>query len=233
MAGIAAILCSLLAGVVRAEPGAFFADRKPLFSMDRGTSPVVGASLFVGRAETSLFAPLPEARSTPLPEPLSARAGSAADRIRDLIAKAEAGPDGFDAVQFGARIKPPKPPTQMTLREIDAWIHATPGQPHAIGRYQFIPKTLRWLVARLELDPDTPFTPAVQNRLADLLLADAGLAEALAGRMSQQTFMKNLARTWAGLPMPDGRSYYEGFAGNKATMGFDAYRRAIASILSG
>ena len=37
----------------------------------------------------------------------------------------------------------------MTLDEIFAWIAATPGQPHAIGRYQFIPDTLRMLVNRL------------------------------------------------------------------------------------
>jgi hypothetical protein len=34
----------------------------------------------------------------------------------------------------------------MTIEQIYAWIKAILGQPHAIGRYQFIPATLRRLV---------------------------------------------------------------------------------------
>ena len=216
-----------------ADPSGFLAQRQPLFTL--GQSAGAGApraSLFADRAEHGLFAPWPAARAVPLPAPLSRAGRTAASQIRDLIAGAEAGPDGYDAVQWGARIKPPARPTSLTLVQIDQWIRETPGQPHAIGRYQFIPKTLRWLVARLDLPPDTRFTPAVQDELANLLLADAGLDAALRDEMDRATFMRNLARIWAGFPLPDGQSYYEGFAGNKATMSWHRFDAQIAQILS-
>ncbi|EPX79960.1 lysozyme family protein [Litoreibacter arenae] len=149
-------------------------------------------------------------------------------RLKSLIALAEAGPKGYDAVHVGAKVKTPKRPTQMTLGQILAWIKRTPGQPHAIGRYQFIPSTLRVLIGRAGLSGKTRFSPQVQDRLADLLLADAGLAQFEAGRMSRKRFMNRLARIWAGLPTSSGKSYYDGYAGNRATLTrafFDAKMR--------
>lgn len=174
-----------------------------------------GPSLFAGRSVTGLFAP-------PDPKELENVRNSPAEgrvaRLRDLIAQAEAGRKGYDAVQYGARIKPVAAPTDLTMQQIYDWIDATPGQPHAIGRYQFIPPTLRRLVRQAGIDPRSRFTPQVQDRLADILLADAGLAPFLAGKMKRQTFMNNLAKIWAGLPNATGKSHYHGYAGNKATM---------------
>lgn len=189
---------------------------------------VTSASLFVGEAEGGLFAALPGRLDTPLQ-----RGGRTAARLRDLIASAEAGRAGYDAVQHGARIKPPKAPTHMTLQEIYAWIDATPGQPHAIGRYQFIPATLRHSAKRLGLSPKTRFSPATQDRLADLLLGDAGLMKVKTGEITLDAFMLNLARIWAGLPVASGRSYYDGVAGNKATMSYATYSRQVRAILGG
>jgi hypothetical protein len=42
--------------------------------------------------------------------------------------------------------------------------------------------------------------------------------------------MGRLARIWAGLPLPNGRSYYEGHAGNRATMSWDAFEDGVARI---
>ncbi|MEX0337754.1 MAG: hypothetical protein AB3N11_01825 [Arenibacterium sp.] len=222
-----------LAHAAFAEPMPFFSDRQPFIALDQpapGTA--AQASLFVDRAESGLFAPWPEARATPLPRALSGSAQRVARQIRDLIGQAEAGRAGYDAVQWGATIKPLARPTAMTLAEIDQWIRDTPGQPHAIGRYQFIPKTLRWLVQRLGLPSDTRFTAQVQDRLADLLLADAGLEDVLRGEIDRITFMRNLARIWAGFPLPNGQSYYEGFAGNKATMSWRRFADRLDRILS-
>ena len=207
----------------------FLGDRRPLIEMGGGeqAQPRL-ASLFVGRAEGGIFAALPGRLDAPL-----RRGGPVAARLRDLIAKAEAGRAGYDAVQLGARVKPPKRPTDMTLQEIYDWIKATPGQPHAIGRYQFIPATLRHSAKRLDLPPATRFGPAIQDQLADLLLGDAGLRKVEAGEMSPETFMLNLAKIWAGLPIASGRSYYEGVAGNKAVLSYDAYAREVRGILGG
>lgn len=203
--------------------------RAPLLEWETGTAARArAASLFVEPAEGGLFAALPARREAPLRE-----GGQVAVRLRDLIARAEAGHAGYDAVQLGARIRPPRPPTAMTLQEIDNWIKATPGQPHAIGRYQFIPDTLRHSARRLGLPATTRFTPEVQDRLADLLLGDAGLRQVKRGEMRIETFMHNLARIWAGLPTASGRSYYHGHAGNRAVLGYDGYTRAVRQILDG
>lgn len=216
---------------VAADPAtnSLFSARQPLFALQGRAQPAAtSASLFVGEAEGGLFAALPGRLDVPL-----YHGGTTAALLRDLIARAEAGRAGYDAVQNGARIKPPKRPTDMTLREIYAWIEATPGQPHAIGRYQFIPATLRHSAKRLGLPPGTRFSPATQDRLADLLLGDAGLVKVKAGEITVAAFMLNLARIWAGLPVSSGRSYYHGVAGNKATMTYAAYARQVRGILGG
>lgn len=209
--------------------GSLFAPRQPLFkSEDTEREEIRSASLFVGDAEGGLFAALPARLDAPL-----RHGGTIAAHLRDLIAQAEAGRAGYNAVQHGARKKPAKRPTDMTLQEIYDWIKATPGQPHAIGRYQFIPSTLRHSAARLGLGPDTRFSPRVQDQLADLLLGDAGLLKVQQGEISAEAFMLNLAKIWAGLPTSSGRSYYHGVAGNKAVLSYDSYARQVQAILSG
>ena len=195
-------------------------------------------SLFIGRARGSLFAPYaPRDR-----RPSGSIAGTYgpivgsdphAEMIRSLIAHAEAGRDGYDAVQYGATRKPDRPPTHMTLGDIFAWIEATPGQPHAIGRYQFIPSTLARLVDILGVGPNERFSPEMQDRLADILLQEAGLAAYRSDEMTRHEFMNNLAQIWAGLPTSSGRSYYDGYAGNSATMTWSQFDSEMARIFQG
>lgn len=166
------------------------------------------------------------------PRPAAGRARIAA-ALRDLIASAEAGPKGYDAIHTSARDLPAKPPSQMTLAEIRDWIAATPGQQHAIGRYQVIPATLEMLAARLGLPPGTRYSPALQDRLADALMEDAGLGALVAGEIEPDRFMDGLARIWAGLPLASGQSAYQGVAGNRATIGRATYEARVASILGG
>jgi muramidase (phage lysozyme) len=118
----------------------------------------------------------------------------------------------------------------MTLGEIYDWIAATPGQPHAIGRYQFIPATLRRVAERRGYGPGARFSPEVQDSLALVLLEEAGLTAFRGGALDRRAFMGRLARIWAGLPLPNGRSYYEGHAGNRATMSWDAFEDGMARI---
>lgn len=140
-----------------------------------------------------------------------------------LIADAEAGAAGYDAIHHQARLLPAKPPTELTLAEVFDWIAATPRQNHAIGRYQIIPSTLRYLVEVEGLQADDLFSADLQDRLAVRLIRDAGLDDYLSGLASSAEFMDSLAYVWAGLPLANGKSAYEGFAGNKATMSRRAY----------
>jgi len=72
----------------------------------------------------------------------------------------------------------------------------------------------------------------VQELLANLLLAEAGLDQVLRGEIDRITFKRNLARIWAGFPLPNGKSYYQGFAGNKATMSWQRFAKKLDRILS-
>ena len=195
-------------------------------------TPLAPSSLFIGRQGSSLFARIERA------EPVMARTGSgglsgrAVTVIRDIIQQAESSRSGYDAVQHGARIRPPRLPTQMTVAEIYQWIEDTPGQPHAIGRYQFIPKTLRRVMQKIDASPGQRFSPALQDRLADVLLAEAGYHEIKQGELSRRAFMNNLAKIWAGLPNDTGRSHYHGHAGNKASMTWARFDAQMAQVFA-
>lgn len=189
------------------------------------------ASLFAGRAAASFFAPYPareRARQAILP--IRSGDGGPVAQLRDLIASAEAGRAQYDAVQHGARVKPAKMPTQMTIAEIYQWIDDTPGQPHAIGRYQIIPGTLKGLVRKAGLDVNTRYSPEVQDRLADILLEEAGLTAMREGVMTRTGFMNNIAKIWAGLPNSSGRSHYHGYAGNAASMSWAHFEAEMVRI---
>jgi len=136
-------------------------------------------------------------------------------------------------VVYSAKIRTPRPPTRMTVQQIYKWIDDTPGQNHAIGRYQFIPSTLKSLMTRIGAKPSERFSPELQNRLAAELLEDAGQGAFLSGQLSQTGFMNNLAKIWAGLPTSSGVSFYEGIAGNKAVITWPRFQAEVARIYRG
>jgi hypothetical protein len=149
-------------------------------------------------------------------------------RLRDLIATVEAGPEAYDAVQGQARVRPSAPATTLTIAQVFDWIRETPGQHHAIGRYQVIPSTLAELVRALDVPPSARYTPALQDRMADHLMDAAGLPAFCNGTTSLAQFQNRLARIWAGLPTTAGRSHYEGYAGNTAHMTASKMANALA-----
>ena len=211
------------------------AELNSLFARDTDASNVnrAPASLFSG-AQTGMFAPLPERVTLAAARPAVASTDiTPVDKLLSLIAQAEAGSAGYDAVQHGARVKPPRNPTDMSLGEIYAWIEATPGQHHAIGRYQFIPSTLRRVARIRGFGSDVRFSTGVQDQLALILLEEAGLEAFRRGEMTRRTFMRNLAKIWAGLPLPSGRSYYHGYAGNAASMTWAAFDGGMTEIWGG
>ncbi len=208
-------------------PSAVAAQNGSLFVSQGGASVLVSTSagsLFQRASVPGFLTPLPEGDvpSGTLPASVSG--------LLDLIALAEAGPAGYNAVQHGARVRPAGAPSDMSLGEIFDWITATPGQPHAIGRYQFIPATLRRLVGIKGYGREVRFSPDVQDQLALILLQEAGLEAFQSHTLPRRAFMKNLARIWAGLPLPSGRSYYAGYAGNKATMSYARFEAGVRAV---
>jgi len=237
------VWASVLSSAAIAEPaprGAFFSDRAPLIAAPNGPlvaarapdprQAATGASLFAGQGSGSFFAPWPDRK------PMAQRARSKdplVAHLLDLIASVEATEAEYDTIQLGARILPGKRPTDMTIAEIDAWIKDTPGQPHAIGRYQFIPPTLRRLVKKADVSYFATFTPAVQDQLAQILLEEAGLRALKTGQITRTAFMNNMAKIWAGLPNTSGKSHYDGYAGNKAVISWDRFEREMDALFAG
>lgn len=87
----------------------------------------------------------------------------------------------------------------------------------AVGKYQFIRKTLRGLKAELGLSGSEKFTPELQDHLFHARLIRRGYNEWKAGRLSERQFALRLSQEWAALPNPrTGRSYYVGDGVNKA-----------------
>lgn len=192
--------------------------------------PLSTASLFTGRKGTSLFAPFSVKENKIERDVQLSKYALQATGIRHVIAQAEAGKKGYDAIQHGAVLRPKKQPTDMTLAEIFDWIEETPNQNHAIGRYQFIPATLKRLVGLLGVSERAVFSAEVQDQLADVLLVEAGLNAFSDGEIKRHDFMNNMAKIWAGLPTSSGKSYYNGYAGNKATMTWAHFDREMARI---
>ncbi|MCT4556680.1 MAG: hypothetical protein N4A61_01345 [Pelagimonas sp.] len=245
------LVCLALLGTVVAGPGSagslfsgatapLLTSARPLISRPSGdvADGHQSASLFAGTSGNSLLAPPPDRpkggkRGRNLSRLAPSGLGRDVDAVLSLIARAEAGSKGYNAVHHGARIKPPRAPSEMTINEIYKWFSDTPGQPHAIGRYQFIPKTLRRLVRNQGLPTNSRFSPMIQDQLAHQLLREAGLEAFRKREIGRTTFMRNLAKIWAGLPLKNGKSYYQGYAGNKATMSWSEFSRSMSQIFPG
>ncbi|KMK68689.1 hypothetical protein [Puniceibacterium sp. IMCC21224] len=191
------------------------------------------SSLFIDKQGASLFARSPRRLIPSGWAGISALSGTPVERIRQLIGHAESRQAGYNAVQHGATKRPARRPTEMTIAEIYDWIDDTPGQPHAIGRYQFIPATLKRLVTKKGVSLQQVFSPPVQDLLADVLLVEAGLIAMRSGAMERHQFMDNLAKIWAGLPNSSGKSHYHGFAGNRATMSWAHFDAEMGKIFPG
>lgn len=84
---------------------------------------------------------------------------------------------------------------------------------------------------RFGLSGAEPFTPTLQDRMGLALARDAGMADWLEGRISDERFAENLSTVWAGLPR-DGsnQSYYEGTQGNRATIDWDTVIGSLRAI---
>jgi muramidase (phage lysozyme) len=104
------------------------------------------------------------------------------------------------------------------------------GRPSsAIGRYQFIKRTLQALAA--PLPTDTLFTPSLQDHLAVQLLVGRGYKSWWRDQMDNIHFAHGLSCEWACLPDPfnGGRSHYDGIGANHASTTLSHLYAALAT----
>jgi muramidase (phage lysozyme) len=79
----------------------------------------------------------------------------------------------------------------------------------AVGKYQFINKTLKDLQKKIGFTDNAVFDASLQDRMALELLNRRGFRQFQNGTLSLNDFMKNLSKEWASLPNPGtGKSYY-------------------------
>jgi len=90
---------------------------------------------------------------------------------------------------------------------------------YAVGRYQFIPSTLRWAVAMSDVDPLDMFTPEVQDKLATALIMykRPAVGAYIRGNHDLEGWALNeMAKEWASIEYRNGRGYYDHIGGNRA-----------------
>lgn len=123
----------------------------------------------------------------------------------------------------------------MTLTQIDALQtrmlqhRENVWNSSAVGRYQIVRTTLRSIRKTLpDRYPGTRlFDADCQDEMACFLLGQRGIDKYLAGRMSEDTLLLNLAQEWASLPTPAGKGYY---SGQHAAVKPDQVRAVLAHV---
>lgn len=154
--------------------------------------------------------------------------------LLDFIAIRES--DGDYDAYFGRAHPPDGTITGLNIEQLYAFQHDMldgGAVSTAVGRYQFIHRTLTSLVQRASLTMDHLFDPATQDMLAAMLLADRQLAAWQAGTIGDDQFAHNLSCEWASLPDPynGGRSHYDGDgARNHAGQTLDAVFVVLAQV---
>lgn len=167
---------------------------------------------------------------------MGAQSGNLAPLL-DTIASGEAGPAGYDAVYLGSPIQPPAPISTMTVAQVLAFqsqMIAAGSASSAVGRYQFIHRTLAGLVSDGTLNRGEVFGPGAQDRAATALMQRRGLGAYQSGQISAGQFADNLAKEWASLPVVTGPkaggSYYGGVGNNQARVSVASITSAIQGI---
>jgi hypothetical protein len=80
----------------------------------------------------------------------------------------------YDKISNFGKLPPPKPISKKTIAEVIAYQHRVVedgATSSAVGKYQFIRRTLEELVGRHRMDPQRPFDARTRDYLARMLLA--------------------------------------------------------------
>lgn len=139
--------------------------------------------------------------------------------LLDLIGLTEGTDKGRgynETLGYGRLTGGPVDLVKMTLTEIDGLQTRMLSHQQniwnssAVGRYQIVRTTLRSIRKTLGLAGSEKYDADMQDRLGCFLLGQRGIDKYLAGRLSEDTMMLNLAQEWASLPTPQGAGYYSG-----------------------
>lgn len=121
-----------------------------------------------------------------------------------------------ETLAYGAYTGGPVNLISMSLKEVDELQGKMLAHPKnkwnssALGRYQIVRTTRRNIQKALSIPSSAKFDVDMQDRMACYLLGQRGIDKYLAGRLSEDTLLDNLAREWASLPTTEDKGYYGG-----------------------
>lgn len=157
-------------------------------------------------------------------------------KLLDLIAEGEGNWDSFNRGSAGDSIghkfiTNERKLTEFTIADVLKLQQAK--KVFAVGRYQFVPDTLKSAVASTQIDVNRLFDSTAQNELAVsylLLTKRTALAGYIKGEHNNVSLALNdIAKEWASLPYNFGngvfRSFYHGKANNSAKGGKELYEQ--------
>lgn len=134
---------------------------------------------------------------------------------------------------YGAYTGGPVDLTSMTLDEVDALQTKMLKHPKnkwnssAVGRYQIVRTTRRAIQRKLRMKNTDLYDEYNQDRMGVYLLQSRGVDDYIAGKLSEDKVINNLAKEWASLPKTDGKGYY---GGQKAAVHPKEVRAALAAV---
>lgn len=141
------------------------------------------------------------------------------------------GAAGYDAITGATRLRPDKPLTRMSIREVldfQRQVRASGAASSAMGRYQFIYGTLSSLVETHGIDDTLPFDRITQDSLARLEMRRCQFYEPV---VADWRVANCLAQIWAALPVVRGRnagrSHYHGIAGNRSLVSTETFLSSL------
>jgi len=155
-------------------------------------------------------------------------------KVLDFIAAKESGSGGYNALVGGGTA----PLTSMTIQQVLDFQkdEMKDRESTAVGRYQFVNKTLKNLVEQNGVDKNRLFSADTQDELAVMLLNQkikgrATLDDFLSGQKSASDFQKTLSQEFASIPDPDtGKSAYEGVGSNKALINSGSVENFLKNV---
>jgi hypothetical protein len=85
----------------------------------------------------------------------------------------------------------------------------------AVGKYQFVEPTLRSTMKRAGLSENDIFSPENQDKMANVLLDDAGQQEYKNGKINSHQYQKKISKIWASV---EGNNYGQGIHTSTSTI---------------
>jgi hypothetical protein len=116
------------------------------------------------------------------------------------------GPDGYDDITGFTKRRPVKPITRMTINEVldfQMMLRQDGADSSAVGRYQYIYKTLDYVTDKHDIDRNQLFDKEMQDRLARIELERCGFYDP---HIEIGELGDCLAHVWAALPLLTGKN---------------------------